>query len=312
MLEVFLLTLSKAGLLLLFIAIGYILRRHHDLPDQAGKVLSSLLTRIVCPAYTIYNLYENLSMDVLGEKLLLFVAGSVFCVVAILFANVLARLFARNPVEKSSLIYAFSIPNYGYFGYPIAEGVFGSAFLADMIIFAVPLSLVTSTYGYSLFRTGHKTRFREVLFSPLVVSVLLGLIAGLSGVTLPSFMTDGLKSLGDCMSPCSMILAGFMMGKYSLKELVSGVRPYILSAVRLIGIPLVYLVVLLLCGIRGQYFMLVMLVGCLPLGLNLVVFPESMGHEKQASENGKLCFLSYVMALVTLPVAVALCSAIAW
>ena len=40
---------------------------------------------------------------------------------------------------------------------------------------------------------------------------------------------------------------------------------------------------------------------CLPLGLNLVVYPESLGYEKEAADNAKLCFISYVLALAVLP-----------
>ena len=46
MLEVFGLTFSKVGMLLIFIGIGYFLRWHHDLPDDAGRVLSLLCTLV--------------------------------------------------------------------------------------------------------------------------------------------------------------------------------------------------------------------------------------------------------------------------
>ena len=34
--EVFFLTAEKVGMMILFIAIGYFMRRHHDLPENAG------------------------------------------------------------------------------------------------------------------------------------------------------------------------------------------------------------------------------------------------------------------------------------
>ena len=39
---------------------------------------------------------------------------------------------------------------------------------------------------------------------------------------------------------------------------------------------------------------------------SLVVYPESQGHEKQASDNAKLCFVSYLLALIILPCTFAL------
>ena len=103
-----------------------------------------------------------------------------------------------------------------------------------------------------------------------------------------------------------MLLAGFMLGKFPLKKLLTGWRPYILSAVRLIGLPLIFGSVLWLSGVKGIYLLLPLVVSGLPLGLNLVVYPESLGHEKEAADNAKLCFLSYLLALVVLPFAFAL------
>ena len=50
MFEVFGLTLGKVAMLLVFIGIGYFMRRHHDLPDDAGHVLSLLCTLLFSPA----------------------------------------------------------------------------------------------------------------------------------------------------------------------------------------------------------------------------------------------------------------------
>lgn len=301
MFEVFQLTFSKVGMLLIFIGIGYFLRRHHDLPDDAGRVLSLLCTLVFTPAYSITNLSKNITMDVLAEKARLVGFGIVFVLVAILLAYGLSKPFARDKIQRNSLVYAFAIPNYGYFGYPVIEGVFGSAVLADVMVFLIPMSLTTNSFGYSLFVGDGKVPLKKVLLTPMVISLGIGVAVGLSGVTLPPFIDSALKGLGGCMSPCSMLLAGFMLGKFPLKDLLKGWRPYVYSAIRLIGIPLIFGAILMLCNIKGQYLMMPLLVAGIPLGLNLVVYPESQGYEKQASENAKLCFVSYLLALLVLP-----------
>ena len=301
MFEVFQLTFSKVGMLLIFIGIGYFLRRHHDLPDDAGRVLSLLCTLVFTPAYSITNLSKNITMDVLAEKARLVGFGIVFVLAAILLAYGLSKPFARDKIQRNSLVYAFAIPNYGYFGYPVIEGVFGSAVLADVMVFLIPMSLTTNSFGYSLFVGDGKVPLKKVLLTPMVISLGIGVAVGLSGVTLPPFIDSALKGLGGCMSPCSMLLAGFMLGKFPLKDLLKGWRPYVYSAIRLIGIPLIFGAILMLCNIKGQYLMMPLLVAGIPLGLNLVVYPESQGYEKQASENAKLCFVSYLLALLVLP-----------
>lgn len=299
--EVFNLTLSKVGMLLIFISVGYILRRSHKLPENAGRVLSLLCVMVFSPAYSILNLSRNLRLDVLGEKLLLVSYGLAFAAVAVGVGLVLGRLMGRSPVDKSSLTYAFTFPNYGYFGYPVIEGVFGTAMLGDFMVFAIPCSLLCCSYGYVLFQKEKKFNILNLLKTPLIASLVIGVTLGLTGIKLPPLLESTLSGAGACMSPCSMLLAGFMLGKFSLKQLFSGIRPYYLTAIRMIGIPVAFGLVMYLCGLRGSLLFWPLVFSCLPLGLNLVVYPESNGFEKEAGDNAKLCFISYVLALVVLP-----------
>lgn len=307
MLEVFQLTMQKVSTLLVFIAAGYFLRKAKGLPEETGRVLSQLTTKLFLPCYVINRLSATFTVDVLGQKMLLLGCGLLFVIVSFAVAFVLAKIFARTPLEKKSLLYAFSIPNTGYFGYPVIDGVFGSAVLADAMVFMAPMNLVTYTFGYMLFVNEGKFPWKR-LFTPMAMGVYIGIALGLSGITLPSFISSTISGAGACMSPCSMLLAGFMLGRFPLKKLLSGVRPYYLSAIRLLGIPLVFGIVLVLCGVKGLYILLPLVMVSMPLGLNLVVYPESLGHEQEASNNAKLCFVSYLLALVILPFSFALIS----
>ena len=225
----------------------------------------------------------------------------IFAVAAVLFGRLLAKPFSRNEVEKSSLCYAFAISNYGYFGYPVVEGVFGQEMLGNFMVFVIPIGLITSSYGYMLFKKDGKISLKQILCTPMVAGLIIGAAVGLSGIRLPAPVLTALSSAGDCMSPCAMLLAGFMLGKCSLRELFYGIRPYYLTLIRMVGIPLVFGAVMWVCGIRGQYLFQPLLFVSLPLGLNLVVFPESCGYEKEAGDNAKLCFISFLMAIIILP-----------
>ena len=301
MLEVFNMTLSKVGMLLIFISAGYMLRRSHKLPDDAGRVLSLLCVMVFSPAYSIVNLSKNVRVDKLEENLTLFGFGLAFAVAAIAVGLVLGRAIGRSPMDKSSLTYAFTFPNYGYFGYPVIEGVFGTAMLGDFMVFAIASSVLCCSYGYVLFQKEKKFDILRLLRTPLIASLVLGITLGLTGIKLPALLESALSGAGACMSPCSMLLAGFMLGKFPLKKLFSGIRPYYLTAIRMIGIPVVFGAVMYLCGLRGSLLFWPLIFSCLPLGLNLVVYPESNGFEKEAGDNAKLCFISYVLALVVLP-----------
>lgn len=299
MLDIGLLTLENVASLLIYMAIGYILRRSGKLPSQTSAVLSTLTTTIFLPAYTIQNLSQSFTVDKLGANLSLFGLGSLFILLAIVVGLILAKLLGRTDFEKKTYRYAFTFPNYGYFGYPVIEGVFGSSMLAKMLIFCIPVSIATSTYGYFLFSKEKRITLKQILTTPTVIAIIVGCGLGLSGLQLPKLLSKFLSGTGSCMSPTSMLLGGFVLGKFPLRKLLSGVRGYWLSAIRLLGIPLLFGIILMLCGASGTYLMLPVLVFALPLGMNMVVFPESYGID--ASDNARTCFVSYLLAVVILP-----------
>lgn len=309
MLEVAYLTVKNVGMLLVYIAAGYLLCQSHKLPENEPAALSKLCTMLLSPAYIIYNLSTNFTANRIGENALMLGYGILFTVVVVIFGIVLAKFFAKNPFERKSLTYAFTFPNYGYFGYPVIEGVFGSAVLAEVLIFCLPINIACNTYGYLLFSPEKKVSWKQILLIPTVIASLIGMSIGLSGIVLPDFCNNILANIGNCMSPISMILGGFVLGHFPLKKLLSNVRAYWLSAIRMLLIPIIVVGAFMLVGVRGMYLMAPGLFVSLPLGLNLVVFPESYGLD--ASDNARLCFISYLLAIVVLPISFGLLSYLA-
>lgn len=298
--NVFSTTVSKVAMLLIFIGLGYLLRRTKKLPEDAGRVLSLLTTLIFSPAYTIKNLSSSLTLEKIGDQLVMIGYGLVFVLAVIGLAYVLAKPLARNDFERRSYIYAFSIPNYGYFGYPLVEGVFGSAVLGQLMVFGLPLSIACNTFGYLLFAKDGKLTLKKILTTPLILAVILGCVIGLSGLKLPGLVSDVLSGAAACMSPASMLLAGFVLGGFPLKDLFKGKRSWLMSALRLLGLPALFGGVLWLLGMRGMWLALPVMILSMPLGLNLVVFPESQGID--ASDNAKMCFVCNLLTIVVLPI----------
>ncbi len=308
-LSVLYMTLQKVAFLLLFIFVGYFLRRRGKVTEEAASALSVLTTYIFAPAYTAINLPKTFTIEKMGSNASLVGFSLALLVLVILVARFLAAKLGRDGFEKRTLSYMFTFSNTGYFGYPVIQGVFGEEILGQFMLFCLPLNLAIYSYGYSLFAS-EKGNFqiKKVLLSPLMIGCYAGCILGISGFSLPGLLRDALESAGACMSPASMLLAGIVMGAFPLKKLLSGARPYLLALVRLIGMPLLFGIPLSLLGIRGIWLFLALAVLSMPSGMNIVVYPESLGQD--ASGNAKICFVSTLLSIVTLPVSFALIGAL--
>ncbi len=313
-LDVCLLTVQKVAFLLTVILIGYIMRRSGKVEHKAAKVLSILTTHIFSPCYTLKTLPKNFTLANLGSNLAVLGLSCALLGLVILLSRFLAKKLGRTDFETRSLTYVFAFANTGYFGYPVIEGVFGEAVLSQFMVFCIPFNITLGSYGYGLFMSaGEKINWKKAFTSPVMFGYYGGIILGLSGIPLGGLITDTLSGLGACMSPASMLSAGIVLGATGVAKLLSGVRPYVYSLIRLVGIPALFAAPLFLAvylfKLDGIFLILPMAALALPVGLNTVVYPESFGYD--ASDNAKLCFVSFLMSILTLPVVFSLVSAVA-
>ena len=312
MVQVFWLTLQKVCMMLLFAAVGFALRRGKLLPEKSGRVLSVLCASVFLPAYTFRQLHASMTPDTLREDGFLALAGLLWFLGLVPVAYLLRRLLGKSPEEKATLTYLFIFSNYGYFGYPVVEGVFGKDVLGKFFLFLLPFSIAINSFGYYLFmehKGGPGKVALELVKTPLIWGLLLGMATGLLRLPLPGPVSDVVDGAAACMSPCSMLLAGFLLGGYPLKYLFRGRKGYLIVFLRMLALPAAGLGICLLLRLKGYYLLFPAVMLCMPVALNTVIFPESRGHD--ASENARMVCQSTLLTLVTLPPAFALISYLA-
>lgn len=305
-LQTCLLTVEKVVFLILFMGAGYYLRRSGKLRESAIHALSVLLTTMFAPCYTFRSLSANFTVPNLSHNISLILVSCGTILITYPVARLLGKKLGKSEFETVSLTYIYTYPNSSYFGYPVIENVFGAEMLGSFIVFCLPFNISNHSYGYAIFagNGGAKARWRKALISPMMVGCYLGVLFGITGISLPNLLSSAVNTSADCMSPVSMLLAGLSLGSFSLKKLLPSSRDIALVAIRLVGIfvgiglPL-FGICLLFDLPRFIFYMPAMYI-CLPVGLNCIAYPQSFG--KDASGNARLCFLSFIMAILTIPI----------
>ncbi len=304
-LQVCLLTLQKVAFLLSVVLAGVFLLRKGIVKREAAGLLSVLTTTLFSPAYCLTTLPKTFTVENLSENLLVLLTSLGLLGTVLLFSVFLSKKVAKSDFERRSLNYVFAFANTGYFGYPVIQGVFGDQVLGQFMIFCIPFNICLYSYGYGLFMNdGKKPSLTRIFFSPVMVSYYVGIAMGLLGLSFPGFLGDTVESLGSCMSPASMLSAGIVLGAIPFKKMLSGIRPYVFSFLRLVLIPAFFGICLYLLGIRSIFLTLAVSALSMPCGMNTVVFPESFGYD--ATDNAKLCFVSCIMSIITLPLVLGL------
>lgn len=312
-------TLEQVSILLIFIFIGYFLRKKEVITENGKKVLAGLLVNLFTPCYTMASLSTQLSIEKVNEYLIYLLAGIVLAVVIIFVALPFARALGKDKLERNMLKYALAFANIGYFGYPVVGAVFGEPIKATMILFCIPQAIAINTYGYqvltskiaespnSLVNTMQnsnkkfdwKTNLRFLRSVPFI-GTMLGVILGLLPFTMPQYFVNLLDMSAKCQSATAMLLTGSVLANVPFLKLFTSWKPYVVGVIRLLIIPAILGTIAYLLGIRGDLFKILMASISIPVGMNVVVYPESAGLD--GTNGAKMCFISYVLALATLPV----------
>ena len=287
---------EQVFLLLLFGGVGYLLAKTKIADSGHTKLLSALCLYVFLPSNVFKTFAGRFTVAYLTEKYVLVLGAAVIVAVLALVAIPLSRLLTKHDYQQKIYHYSLTIPNFGYIGYALAEGIFGGDTLLDVMMFAIPLSAYTYTIGYCMLTNSKVTLKR--LCNPVTVAMALGMVVGLSGISMPSVIGSFLGSASGCMAPISMLLTGMVITEYAMKDMLSRWRVYFVTALRLLVIPCVFGLVLRLLRLEVLVLPAVLMLS-MPCGMNTIIFPKLLGED--CKTGAAMAFVSTLLCCLTIP-----------
>jgi len=231
----------------------------------------------------------------------LILVSIIILVVLSLIAHFAAKLFSEKKYTRYVYEYSMIIPNFGYMGYALAESLLGAMGLLSVMVFSIPMSIYIYLIAFCIL--AKKPFTPKGLLNIMTITMVLGMLSGLFEVQMPSVVTSILDTSRACMAPTSMLLAGVVISKFKLKEILSNGRIYIITVLRLTVIPVV-------AGICLSIFFPLSIVQpaviflSMPCGLNTVVFPDLVGEDCRVGAG--LALVSSLLSCITIPIVLSL------
>ncbi len=291
--------------LFIFIILGYILAKFKFVPKDSETVLSKLENYIFIPALVLSTFINNFTKDKLASagKLLAFSIIIEICV--IMLALVCTKLITKEKYTQKIYLYGLCFSNFGFMGNAVVGALFPEIFL-EYVIFTLVLWIAIYLWGVpSLLMesdetSGIKARLKNLL-NPMLVSMLVGIVIGLMGVKLPSFASSAIDSASACMSPVAMLITGITIAKIDMKSVIKIKSIYVVTAIRLLVIPLIFIGLYYLFRLQIPKTFLVCAVASLsmPLGLNTIVIPSAYGKDTTVASG--MALISHVFSILTIP-----------
>ena len=301
----FLSTLNQMGFLFLLIVIGYIVVRVGAVPDNATMTLSKMENNIFIPALVMGTFMTNLTPERIRSAWIYLVGGAAVLVVTAPLAILIARSCSKDSFTRNIYTYGLAFSNFGFMGNAVVKALFPHIFM-EYLIFVLPFWALIYTWGTPCLLIpveGERKTWKDKLrafINPMFIGMLVGIAIGLSGLKLPSFLANATTTVGDCMSPIAMLLTGMTIAKIDLKKAFTNVSVYVVSLIRLLAIPAVFLILVKLLPLNEtlEYCMICNL--AMPLGLSTIVVPAAYG--KDSTVAASMALISHLLSCITIPI----------
>ena len=302
--SVFSTTLNQIAFLFGFIVIGYVLVKLKVLPENSAAVLSKLENTVFIPALVMGTFIENFTIERIGAAWKLLSISFIIACIAIPFAILISKLVTKDKYIQKIYTYGLSFSNFGFMGNAVVKSLFPDIFF-EYLIFTLPLWIFIYLWGVPrllIADSGKKHTFAESLKSfvnPMFIAMVIGMVIGLSNIRLPEWTMSLINVSGDCMSPIAMILTGVVVSSISLKKTFTNVKIYIVSIIRLIIMPVLFIAGISFFELPETTYICALCSLAMPLGLNTIVIPSALGKDTTVAAG--MAVISHLLSCITIP-----------
>lgn len=289
-----------------FIIIGFALAKCKIVPHGSAGVLAKLENWIFIPALVMQTFISNFTVSKLEVtwKLLLF--GFIIDIIVIPITALVAKLITKDGYTQKIYLYGLCFSNFAFMGNAVVSAIFPDVFF-EYIVFTLTLWIPIYLWGVPalLANDGKKKNLvgrLKALVNPMFIAMAVGMVIGLTGISLPSSLNSVIDVSASCMSPIAMLLTGFTVAELDIKKTLSKVSVYIVSVLRLLVYPLAAIAVfaLLPFDIPDSYVICAVCSIAMPLGLNTIVIPAAYGKDTTVASG--MAIVSHAMSIITIPI----------
>jgi len=281
---------------------GFAIVKSKLLKSEQSAAISTVNLYMICPCMILMAFQLEYTTERLRGLLIAFVAAVLVHVVLIPFTKVLGNRLHLDIVERTSLIYS----NAGNLILPLVSAILGTEYVFYCCAF---LMVQTSLHWFHLnpvMAGGGKIQLKKILSNPNILSIIVGLICFFGRITFPAIVVDIIKPVGDMVGPTAMIMMGMLMADVDLKMVFSNKRYYAICFGRLIGYPLLIMlltrlsqVTVLVPGAR-EVLMVTMMAACAPVAVTVTQMANITGQD--AKKASAINVMTIIFCIITMPV----------
>lgn len=284
--------------LFLLMSVGFVFGRMGLLSDAALSQVSRVLLYVVTPCIMLTSFEVERTPENQAQLVTTLIAmAGVYALYMVLSAFLFPR---EGEAHRGIMRFAAVYGNTGFMGLPLIQSTLGDGAMMAAVVGLAVFNATSWTQGRALMGGRSEVSLKKVALNPGILGFAGGLLLYFTQWRLPGPVDSAVGYLGSMNTPLAMVVIGGQMAQADLAQVFSTKKLYLVSAVKLLIVPLLTAAVLLPFRIDPTvYVAAVILAGCPSAGAT-GLFAQSMG--KDAAFGARQVTLSTLLCIITLPI----------
>ena len=297
--------LSTDATLFLLLAAGFVAKKTRVIDDVSTKKLSAVIVKIGQPFLLISSLISlDFSTENLKTGLLTLALSFGLHVFMASLAFLFSKGFRKDP-NKAITEFALIFTNCGFIGFPIMNSLYGEKGLFCGAFYLVGFHLFLWSWGVFVLSRGRddiKLTPKKIFFNFGTIPSLIGIVLFLLPFRMPSAVVSFSQYLAGLCTPVSLLITGALIASRSPKLLFGRISTYIVSALKLIVIPIITACVLRLLCLDPFFIVFGTVMAALPSASVVSMFSEL--YSMDSGYSSQIVGITTLFSVGTLPLLV--------
>ena len=288
--------------MLIFMLIGYTLRKSGHLDQSGMNSLSFIIVNIGNPCMLISGAISRAEAPS-GRMLLLTVILCFFVYgFTILCGLFVPRLLGTEPEDRGVYRVMLIFSNIGFMGFPLIRAMYGAEALLYASLFTIPFNFLIYTYGSSILQPkgSEKKKIRAGnMINIGTIACAVTLFLSFVKLPVPEFLVTSVDSLGALPTSLSMLVIGASMTEFPIRELFTDVRLLGFSFIKMLVIPIAGMLIIRLFVHDPVLVGVSMVMLATPVGSLVAMIAQQNGADYTLASKG--IALTTLLSIATMP-----------
>jgi predicted permease len=285
---------------------GWIVGLTGYLSRTLSDALIHFAYNIAMPALLIVTIAQEPAHSLINWSFLVaFGGGSLLCF--ILVFGIMSIRGSRSLASRTMYGMAASMTNTGFVALPVLQAIYGPRAVLPAAIATVFVAVVMFPIAVILLELGQQdaqgsrtppmVTAKHVVLNPMVLSTLVGMLCSILGLRMPKPVSAYLGIMADALTPCALFAIGLGLSIDGVRANLG--RASLLSAVKLIVMPLIVYGLSMFLGLDPLYTIAAVICAAVPTAKTVYILAgEYHCEEMMVASTVSMTTLASIISLV--------------